>query len=142
MFKHTSGAESRLRDWRAIRQSELSLDYILEQFATIPVETRYIDYYTAAEWPDVFDIVSEGMFCHSGITLILAATLHHKGFISGSQMEFLVISSNIDGTTGLVLLHNDQVFNFVPGQVVSLEYVTANAVIYDRHIVEVSQIFS
>lgn len=142
MFSEKSTAEDRLQSWRTVRRNKYSLTDILEQFATIPVQPRYIDYYTPSSWPNVFEIVAEGMTCYSGISLVLAATLHYKGFISSNEITFLVISNNIDGTVGLVPCHDDSVYNFIPGKVATLEYVKENAVIYDRHTIDIQTIFS
>lgn len=142
MFSDKSTAEDRLKSWRTIRRENSTLDDILAAFATIPKQPRYIDFYTPSDWPNVFEIVAEGMLCQSGITLVLAATMYHKGFITSDNITFLVISNNIDGTVGLVLLHDDLVYNFIPGEAVSLDYVKEYAVTYDQHTIDIQTIFS
>jgi hypothetical protein len=143
MFRHVDTPEDRLRVWREIRhQNYDTVEELLEQFASLKPHIRYIDYYTPSSWPNPFEIVSEGMFCLSGITIVIAATLHYKQFITDEDITFLVISNNIDGTDGVVLQHKDNVYNFIPGQVVTRKFLEKNAVIYDRHIIDLKQIFS
>lgn len=117
MFNKHQTSSERLNAWRTVRQQEYkTVEPLLEAFAPIKPIPRYIDYYTPRDWPNVFEIVSEGYFCQSGITLILAATLHNKGFISDEELYFEVISNHINGNEGLVLIHNNLAYNFLPGQ--------------------------
>jgi hypothetical protein len=90
----------------------------------------------------VFEIVSEGYFCQSGITLILAATLHNKGFISDEELYFEVISNHINGNEGLVLIHNNLAYNFLPGQTVSMQEVIDNSTRFNSHKIKTSALFS
>jgi hypothetical protein len=44
-----------------------------------------------------------------------------------------VISNNINGDSGIVLLDNDNVYNFTPGKIESWEYVKDNSTVFQTH---------
>ena len=141
-YKHHS-PDDRLTAWRAIRQKDhQTVDEVLHEFANIKIIPRYIDYYTPAEWPNVFEIVKEGYFCQSGITLIIAATLVHKKFITTENIRFDVISNHTNGNEGIVLVHNDCVYNFLPGKAVSVSEALEGSTRFNSHTVPVTQLFS
>ena len=131
--KNLSGSE-RLNIWRKVRQKpHNNISEVLEEFATIEMLPRYLDYYTPKSWPNPFEIVNEGYLCQSGVTLVLLSTLINKGFISEDTIQLPVISNNITGTSGLVIYDRDLVYNFTPGEIVSWEYVQENATIFQIH---------
>jgi hypothetical protein len=142
LFNKTQTPQERLHSWRELRQQQsISVEYLIEQFSQIPVQSRYIDFYTPESWPSVFDIVSEGMFCQSGITLVLAGTMYYAGFITSQTIVLPVISNSINGNTGLVLQVGDRVYNLIPGQISSvcdLQHHTQ----YTTHVVPVSKLYS
>ena len=128
--KNLSGSE-RLNIWRNVRQkSHNNIIEVLEDFASIEMLPRYLDYYTPSSWPNPFEIVNEGYLCQSGVTLVLLSTLINKGFISEDTIQLPVISNNITGTSGLVIYDRDLVYNFTPGEIVSWEYVKENATVF------------
>lgn len=134
MFVKTHNASDRLRIWREIRQKEyLSADALVKEFCDIKILSRYLDYYTPKSWPTPFEIVSEGYLCQSGVTLLLTATLIKKGFITSDELYFPVISNNINGDSGIVLLDNNNVYNFTSGKIESWEFVKDNATIFQTH---------
>jgi hypothetical protein len=143
MFNKNQTSSDRLNTWRTIRQQEyLTVEPLLEAFANIKPIPRYIDYYTPSDWPNVFEIVSEGYLCQSGITLILAATLINKGFITADELYFEVISNHINGNDGLVLIHEQVAYNFIPGETASLQYVIDNSTRFNSHKIKTSSLFS
>lgn len=134
MFLKTHNASDRLRIWREIRQKEhLSADALVKEFCDIKILSRYLDYYTPKSWPTPFEIVSEGYLCQSGVTLLLTATLIKKGFITSDELCFPVISNNINGDSGIVLLDDNNVYNFTSGKIESWEFVKDNATIFQTH---------
>ena len=143
MFNKTQTSSDRLNAWRTVRQQEyLTVEPLLEAFANIKPIPRYIDYYTPSDWPNVFEIVSEGYLCQSGITLILAATLINKGFITADELYFEVISNHINGNDGLVLIHEQVAYNVIPGETASLQYVIDNSTRFNSHKIKTSSLFS
>ena len=131
--KNLSGSE-RLSIWRNVRQkTHNNILEVLEDFTTIVPLPRYLDYYTPSSWPNPFEIVNEGYLCQSGVTLVLLSTLINKGFISKDTIQLPVISNNITGTSGLVIYDRDFVYNFMPGEIVSWEYVKENSTVFQIH---------
>ena len=134
MFLKTHSYTDRLSIWRNVRQNTYdSAEELIKEFTGIKKVPRYLDYYTPNSWPNPFEIVTDGYFCQSGITLLLTATLINKGFITSSELCMPVISNNISGDDGLVLLDKELVYNFIPGKIVSWDYVQDNSTIYQVH---------
>jgi hypothetical protein len=134
MFLKTQTSEDRLRIWREVRQKNFSTEEeILNEFSEIKILSRYLDYYTPSSWPTPFEIVSEGYLCCSGVTILITVILINKGFITSDQLLFPVISNNTTGDSGIVLLNNDNVYNFTPGKIESWEYVKDNSTIFQTH---------
>jgi len=131
--KNLSGSE-RLNIWRKVRQKpHNNIIEVLEDFASIEMLPRYLDYYTPKSWPNPFEIVNEGYLCQSGVTLVLLSTLINKGFISEDIIQLPVISNNITGTSGLVIYDRESVYNFTPGEIVSWDYVKENSTVFQIH---------
>lgn len=141
MFNKNNTSSQNLEAWRKLRQSNLTLDEIVCAFDVQIEKVRYIDYYTPGSWPTVFEIVSEGMFCQSGISLVLASTLHNAGFIKIDKIQFDVISNNVLGTEGLVLNFEERYYNFMPGEISTAETVTETGIRFDSHIITVDKLF-
>lgn len=145
MFANCSTSQQRLTVWRDLRNSftaDDNIEDVIKSFSDIKVEPRYIDYYTPESWPNVFEIVSEGHICQSGLTLIIASTLKHLDFIKTDKVQLEIVSNHITGAEGLVLRYNDNYYNFLPGQICNSEYVQENGVIYGSHIITVDKFFS
>jgi len=142
MFTGNSGSE-RLQSWRDMRNKQFdTAEELVLEFPYANWSSRFIDFYTPSTWPGIFEIVSDGHSCQSGITLIMATTLYSAGFISGDELTFPVISNNTNGNTGLVLFHNNLVYNFAQGRIVSFQEVKDNSTIYTTHVVKIKQLFS
>lgn len=146
MFTNTQNDRDRLQAWRQFRmkfsRTTGTEQEVVEAFASIKPAQRYLDYYTPDSWPSVFEIVKEGEFCQTGITLVMGSTLHYLGFIKSDQLEFDVVSNHITGQEGLVLVYEDEVYNFLPGEIVSVDFMKKNATIFDRHIIATDNFYS
>ena len=141
MFSPNGDPDQRLREWRELRHRQHDSRFsVVQEFAQLKPQQRYIDYYTPSNWPNPFEIVRRGEFDVSGISLIIAATLVHKGFVNTDELEFDVISSHIDGATGLFFRHETEYFNFVPGEVNTLQFVRDNGTKFDTHCVSYEQL--
>lgn len=144
MFTPTQTSNERLQAWRKFRHSvdqhTTELD-VVQAFADVKIQSRYIDYYTPRDWPSVFDIVSNGYFCQTGLTLVLTATLHNLGFINSNELRFLMVSNNITGCDGAVLVHDHKCYNFLPGEIVSDEFVKQNSVQFSTAIITPDKLF-
>jgi len=143
MFTKTQTGSERLRAWREFRLNFSSDDpqVIVDAFSDIKPLPRYLDYYTSSSWPNVFEIVNEGYFCQSGITLIMASTLLHFDFISSENLQFDAISNHITGADGLVLIDQDVCYNFLPGKIVSLDFMRENSTRFQSHIIATDKLF-
>lgn len=142
MFHHAHSKFERLSTWRSFRQNfEGSVQDIVDEFSKIKVENRYIDYYTPEHWPTVFEIVQEGMFCQSGMTLVMAATLDYCGLINSQKIHLPVISNYISGNEGLVLVHEDMCYNFLPGKIVERNFMKENSNLYDTHVIAIDKLY-
>ena len=143
MFVNLQTPEQRLSTWRDIRNKNHSnIQEVLEDFSSIKLVSRYLDYYSPESWPNPFEIVNEGYFCQSGVSLVLASTLLYKGFLFEDRIIYPVISNNITGTSGLVILHDNLVYNFTPNKVESWDYVKENSTVFQIHNLEKNKIIS
>ncbi len=134
MFTKNQSPTDRLSSWRKVRQQQYnSVEDLLLEFKDIKILDRYLDYYTPDSWPNVFDIVNDGYFCQTGVTLILFATLIQKGFITEGEYLLPVISNNITGTVGAVLKVDDLYYNFYTDKPVNKDYVEENSVHFQTH---------
>ena len=134
MFLNTNSSQDRLKIWREIRNTDFSsAQDLVKKFIDIKILPRYIDYYTPKSWPNPFEILFEGYLCQSGVTILLTSTLIKKGFITSNELSFPVISNNITGDSGIVLLDGNDVYNFTPGEIVSWEFVKNNSTIFQIH---------
>ena len=144
MFPKKSTPSTNLDIWRDIRLKAANSDSATEVarwFDTKVQKMRYIDYYTPESWPNVFEIVSEGMYCQSSAALILAATLFHLGFVNTDTIRFDLVSNHITGDEGLVLVLDNMYYSFEPGKVHSEEYVKENSTTFCSHIITVDKLF-
>ena len=144
MFTPNQTGEQRLQAWRELRQRPdiVGAVDVVEQFSTVPLKPRYVDFYTPESWPSVFEIVQEGMFCYSGLCLVLASTLWYFKFTNQNNLRFDVISNHVTGDTGLVLIDQGNCYNFLPEEIVTEQHMTDNSTFYDSHIIAPDKIFS
>ena len=128
MFNNTQDGDARLRAWRTFRNdfphNGTALDVALG-FKGIKPKPRYIDYYNPQDWPNVFDIVKEGYLCQSGVSIVIASTLHNLGFINTESLNFEMISNHVTGNDGAVFIHAGKVYNLTPGQTNSVDELRA-----------------
>lgn len=145
MFTKNTSSKERLSIWREFRQNfpeNGTQELVATQFKDIQLESRYIDYYTPNSWPNTFEIVSEGYFCQSGVTLVLAATLHYLKFINEERITLEVISNHITGQDGLVLNLDGSFFNFLAGEVSDEKFVRDNSTSFDKYIIAVDKLYA
>jgi hypothetical protein len=142
MFLPTHTPEQRLAVFRDLRQrSDLTPHIIAQAFSDVKITPRYLDFYTPASWPSVFDIVCEGYFCQSGVTLIMTSVLHYAGFMNSDQLRLEAISNDVNGHQGLVLYQDGSCYNFLPGELVSEQYARDHSVQLDSHKIKPDNLF-
>lgn len=138
MFTKTQSPAARLAAWRSFRQNfpaDGTAELVVEAFADVTRTTRYIDYYTPENWLDVFEIVKNGYFCQSGLTLVMASTLIHLNIIKSPVLYFDVVSNHITGADGLILRDNGLCYNFLPGKIVDENFAASNSTKFSEHII-------
>ena len=144
MFTRTQQGSDRLAQWRQFRQRTdiTTAEQVVEAFASTPLDQRYLDYYTPATWPNVFQIVEEGLLCQSGLTLVMASTLHYFNIMKTDQIHLHAISNHTNGDAGLVLVDHGKVYNFIPGHIVTEQYLLDNSTCYDKHVITTDKLYS
>ena len=138
MFRKTHTGSERLAAWRKFRQDfpkNGTVADVVKAFSEIKIERRNIDYYTPESWPIPFEIVSEGLFCQSGVTLVLASTLVNLQLTKSEKYQFDVVSNHITGTDGLVFVFEGLVYNFLPDRVVTVDFCENNSTKFSSHII-------
>jgi|TARA_B110000444_G_scaffold232888_1_gene241898 hypothetical protein len=121
MFEKHTTLENRLEQYRAVRKSNLSLDAVLQEFASINPQSRYIDYWTPKTWPNAFEIIEFGYFCTTGISILMYQTLGHLNYLKPEGTTWKVISNNINGRDGAVFMYNEKMFNLDPMSAVNID---------------------
>ena len=142
MFTKTQESEDRLRVWREFRQDfpeDGTQQEVLDAFKSVHIRSRYLDYFTPSSWPGIFEIVSEGYFCQTGLNLVIAGTLEYLGFIKSDTYKFDVISNYLTGQEGAYLIYKDMYYNFIPGEIVSSTFAKSNSHWYNRGIITIDK---
>ena len=71
----------RITKWKNFRNDiknlneETQIEAVANFFATVPVGSRSIDYYTPSNWLSPWEILYEGCYCKSSISLLMYHTL-------------------------------------------------------------------
>ena len=145
MFTSTQDGDARLRAWRSFRndfpQDGTMLD-VAQGFKDVKPLQRYIDYYTPSNWPNVFEIVSEGYLCQTGLSIVIASTLHNFGFINTDSVKFEMISNHVTGTEGAIFEVDGSFFNFTPSEIVDEKYVRDNSVTFHSSIITLDKLYA
>jgi len=134
MFLPTHTPEQRLAVFRDLRQRpDHTPGTIAQAFSDIKITPRYLDFYTPDSWPSVFDIVREGYFCQTGVTLMIAGALWYLKLLNNTEVTMDAISNTVNGNDGIILIDGDRCYNFIPGEIVTPEYVKENSITLDSH---------
>lgn len=78
---HNLHNDERLRLWKKLRASisadllDSQLESIAKFFESVPYSTRTLDYYDPASWPTPWEILFNGSFCKSSISILIFHTL-------------------------------------------------------------------
>jgi len=138
MFTKTQSSSERLAVWRKFRQDfpvNGTTQDVINALANVKIERRIIDYYTPDSWPTPFEIVGEGMFCQSGLTLVVVSTLLNLQLIKTNECHFDVVSNHITGADGLVFVFDNHVYNFLRDSIVTVGYYKNNSTSFSSHII-------
>lgn len=138
MFRKTHTCSERLAVWRKFRQEfpkNGTVEDVVKAFSEVRLERRNIDYYTPESWPLPFEIVNDGLFCQSGLTLVIASTLANLKLTKSDKFQFDVVSNHITGTDGLVFVFEGFVYNFLQDSIVTVEFCENNSTKFSSHII-------
>lgn len=138
MFTKTQCQEERLAVWRAFRQkfpTDGTAQDVVNAFSTIKPQHRILDYYTPESWPTPFEIVADNLLCQSGLTLVIASTLLHLGFIKTQHCQLDALTNYVTGQDGLVFVGEHAVYNFLPGKIVTKQFADENSLTFSSHII-------
>jgi hypothetical protein len=119
--------EERIIEWRKFRLTLAELDThqkmekTAEYFMSVPIASRFIDYYSPETWPSPWEILNLGWSCTSSISLLIAHTLK----LTDVECEIYLVDSPI-GTFLLPVVDNKYILNYELGKVVDID--TANDV--------------
>jgi hypothetical protein len=145
MFTNTQDGDARLRAWRTFRndfpEDGTLLDVALG-FKSVKTKQRHLDYYNPRDWPNVFDIVKDGLFCTTGLSIVIASTLQNLGFIKSNSVPFEMISNHITGAEGAIFEVDGKFFNFIAGETHSEEYVRDNSVTFNKSIITLDKLYA
>lgn len=145
MFTKTQNSSERLAVWRKFRQefpAGGTAQDVITAFSNIKIERRVLDYYTPDSWPTPFEIVSEGLWDQSGVTLVIVSTLLNLQLIKTNECRFDVVSNHITGADGLVFVFDGFVYNFLQDSVVTLDFCKENSTQFFSHIIAVDKLGS
>ena len=116
--RHTT-PQKRLDAWRDFRKihASSSPETIVECFNLVKYDSNNFDYYTHKSWPDCWDILTNKMFCYSGVNLLLFDTLTALDKVCYNNATWHIVDNHITGQAGLVFMIDNQCFNITPGKI-------------------------
>jgi hypothetical protein len=120
MIWNTIPNEERLRLWKKLREdskelsTEEQLDNIAKFCSKMPFGSRTIDYYSPGEWPTPWDILYNGDFCTSSISVLMYYTLM---LLPGVKKLELWLVEDDDGIYLLPIIDDQFVLNYELGKV-------------------------
>ena len=114
MFEKHTTVETRLEQFRELRKSNLSMNAVVERFGAIKPCNRYLDYWTPESWPKPFDLIEQGHFDTTAISILMYQTLGHLNYLKPELVSWKVISNNMNGRDGAVFTYNSMMYNLDP----------------------------
>lgn len=119
-----SNPEERIAWWKELRdrlngQEEAEmLNSIAHFFASVPVGTRYIDYYTPASWPTPWEILYDKLFCANTVSLLIYYTLILQ--LGEERVDILLVEDDTDRFL-LPIVDKKYLLNYVLGEISNVE---------------------
>jgi len=117
---NNSTAEERIAKWRELREQingldeEDQLNSIAEFFASVPIGSRCIDYYTPDSWPTPWELLYHQLFCTSSISLLIYHTLC---IAIGEDRVAIVLADTGNDRCLIPIVDKQRVFNYELGKV-------------------------
>ena len=94
---------------------------VLEAFSTVKIHSRYLDYYSPKSWMKPFEIIENGYFCTTGISILMYNILSNLKFIEPCRTSWKVISNHVTGKDGAIFIFDGFAYNLIPGEKVLFE---------------------
>ncbi len=117
---NNSTAEERIAKWRELREhisnltEEEQINNIAEFFATVPIGSRCIDFYTPESWPNPWELLYHKLFCTNSISLLIYHTLCVS--LDKDRVEILLVETKEDRFL-LPVVDKKHIFNYELGKV-------------------------
>lgn len=117
---NNSTAEERIELWRNLRadvsvlEEKEQLNSIAEFFASVPIGSRCIDFYTPDSWPTPWELLYHKLFCTSSISLLIYHTLVLT--LDEDRVEIILVDSG-DDLFLAPLVDKKYIFNIELGKV-------------------------
>ena len=110
--------------WKEFREEIIGADdedllnKTAQYFASVPVGTRCIDYYTPSSWPTPWEILYEKLFCTNSISLLIYDTLSLT--LGEARVEIILIEDDKDRFL-VPLVDKKYILNYVLGEISTIE---------------------
>ena len=130
--------EERIHLWKNFRYTltDLPLEQQLSEIAAfcakMPIGSRTIDYYSPDDWPTPWEILYNGMWCTSSISLFIFYTLELLPEFRNKNLELLLIDDKTDRYL-VVTVDSHFLLNFNAGLVSTLHDTIGDFRIMERH---------
>jgi len=117
---NNSTAEERMELWRGLRadvsvlEEKEQLNSIADFFASVPIGSRCIDFYTPDSWPTPWELLYHKLFCTSSISLLIYHTLVIT--LGEDRVEIILVDSG-DDLFLAPLVDKKYIFNIELGKV-------------------------
>ncbi len=140
---NNSTAEERIAMWRELREQiknldeEEQLNSIAEFFASVPIGSRCIDYYTPDSWPTPWELLYHKLFCTSSISLLIYHTLC---IALGEDRVAVVLADTGNDRCLIPIVDKQRVFNYELGKVNNITECTTLEIVDEFFDAEVHQI--
>ena len=119
----TGKAEERILNWRRYRQSltENHAQSVAEIWAQCPVVSNYLTIDNPDSWPDAWQLISNGMYCDTGVALGMFYTLYYSDYRHRDTMMLQCFKDqkNHQYLNLLILPEEKYMLNYSWGQVVN-----------------------
>lgn len=135
--------EDRLVIWRNLRleiepmSTEKKIEAVVDFFSQTPISSRVIDYYSPDSWPSPWELLFDGTYCTSAISLLMYYTFTMSSTFKDEVK--LILADTSDDRILLPLINDKYVINYQLGASLDINDIDNLTVIdvYQRnHIIE------
>lgn len=122
LTQEVASPEERLHLWLTFRNSikrldrDTQLEKVAEFFSRTPISSRTMDFYTPSEWMTPWEILHDGRYCESAISLLIYYTLKLIGM---DKVELWLVDDQYDRLL-LPIIDNQYILNYELGKISKL----------------------